>query len=143
MEPCRRTLRREQAGGRVDARRRATDRESSSGLSSLVPCTVDRQDAGEPDEMECDMVSTRFPSPLRNGGTDREGALRIAFVGTFPPTRYGLATFTESMMHSISQHLLTATVPWKARGTDNSGARGLCPTTGRATYGAWSGRERS
>ena len=49
-----------------------------------------------------DVVSTRFPVPLRSGGTDREAALRIAFVGTFPPTECGLATFTESMARSIS-----------------------------------------
>ena len=52
--------------------------------------------------MERDVVSTRFPAPLRSGGTDREEALRIAFVGTFPPTQCGLATFTESMVRSIS-----------------------------------------
>ena len=74
--------------------------------------------------MERDVVSTRFPSPLRNGGTDREEALRVAFVGIFPPTQCGLVAFTESMVRSISQHLLTATVPWKAQGTDNSGAPG-------------------
>jgi hypothetical protein len=84
-----------------------------------------------------------IPVPLRNGGTDREEALRVAFVGTFPATQCGLATFTESMARSISQHLLTATVSWKAQGTDHSGARGMCRATGRATYGAWSGRERS
>ncbi len=94
-------------------------------------------------ELECDVVSTRFPSPLRNGGTDPREALRVAFEGTFPPTQCGLATFTESMVRSISQHLLTATVSWKAQGTDHSGARGMCRATGRATYGAWSGRERS
>lgn len=48
------------------------------------------------------MVSTRLPAPLTSGGTDREEALRIAFVGTFPPTQCGLATFTESMVDSIS-----------------------------------------
>ena len=88
------------------------------------------------------MVSTRFPVPLSSGGTDRE-AVRIAFVGTFPPTQCGLATFTESMVRSISQYLLTATMSWKAQGTDHSGARGMCRVTGRAPYGAWSGRERS
>ena len=56
------------------------------------------------------MVSTRFPVPLRSGGTDREAALRIAFVGTFPPTQCGLATFTESMVRSIS-HLGRAVEP--------------------------------
>jgi len=60
-----------------------------------------------------------------------------AFVGTFPPTQCGLAMFTESMVRSISQHLLTATVAWKAQGTDHSGARGMC----RATDCAGSGRE--
>ena len=40
---------------------------------------------------------------MRNGGTDREEALRVAFVGTFPPTQCGLATFTESMVRSISR----------------------------------------
>ena len=93
--------------------------------------------------MERDVVSTQIRAPLRAAGTDREEALRVAFVGTFPPTQCGLATVTESMVRSISQHLLTATVPWKAQGTDNSGARGMCRATGRATYGAWSGRERS
>ena len=62
-----------------------------------------------------------------------------AFVGTFPPTQCGLAMFTESMVRSISQHLLTATVSWKAQGTDHSAARGMC----RATDCAGSGRERS
>ncbi len=94
-------------------------------------------------ELERVVVSTRFPSPLRNGGTDPREALRVAFEGTFPPTQCGLATFTESMVRSISQHLLTATVSWKAQGTDHSGARGMCRATGRATYRAWSGRERS
>ena len=49
-----------------------------------------------------DVVSTRLPVPSSSGGTDREVALRIAFVGTFPPTQCGLATFTESMVDSIS-----------------------------------------
>ena len=49
------------------------------------------------------MVSTRFPALLGRGGTDREEALRVAFVGTFPPTQCGLATFTESMVRSISR----------------------------------------
>lgn len=48
------------------------------------------------------MGSARLPAPLRSGGTDRQEALRIAFVGTFPPTQCGLATFTESMVGSIS-----------------------------------------
>ncbi len=48
------------------------------------------------------MVSTRLPVSLSSGGIDREAALRIAFVGTFPPTQCGLATFTESMVRSIS-----------------------------------------
>ena len=90
--------------------------------------------------MERDVVSTRFRAPLRSGGTDREEALRVAFVGTFPPARCGLATVTESMLRSISQRLLTAAVPWKAQGTDNSGAWGMCRATDRATYGACSGK---
>jgi len=49
-----------------------------------------------------DVVSTRLPVPLSSGDTDRQEALRVAFVGTFPPTRCGLATFTESMVDSIS-----------------------------------------
>ena len=53
--------------------------------------------------MEHDVVSTRFPALLGRGGTDREEALRVAFVGTFPPTQCGLATFTESMVRSISR----------------------------------------
>jgi glycosyltransferase involved in cell wall biosynthesis len=56
------------------------------------------------------VVSTRLPAPLRSGGTDRQGALRIAFVGTFPPTQCGLATFTESMVGSIS-HAARAVEP--------------------------------
>ena len=52
--------------------------------------------------MERDVVLTRLPVPLRGGDADREEALRIAFVGTFPPTQCGLATFTESMVRSIS-----------------------------------------
>ena len=48
------------------------------------------------------VVSTRLPAPLSSGGSERQGALRIAFVGTFPPTQCGLATFTESMVRSIS-----------------------------------------
>jgi hypothetical protein len=94
-------------------------------------------------ELERDVVSTRFPSPLRNGGTDPKEALRVAFEGTFRPTQCGLATFTESMVRSISRPLLTAGVPWKAQGTGNFGARGMCRATGRATYGAWLWRERS
>jgi glycosyltransferase involved in cell wall biosynthesis len=61
-------------------------------------------------EMERDVVSTRSPLPLRNDDTDREEALRIAFVGTFPPTQCGLATFTESMVRSIS-HAARAVEP--------------------------------
>ena len=53
--------------------------------------------------MEHDVVSTRFPAPLRRGGTDRKEALRVAFVGTFPPTQCGVATFTESMVRSIRE----------------------------------------
>ncbi|MGE5694081.1 MAG: hypothetical protein ACM4D3_02265 [Candidatus Sericytochromatia bacterium] len=49
------------------------------------------------------MVSTRFPAPLRRGRTNQGVALRVAFVGTFPPTQCGLATFTESMVRSISR----------------------------------------
>ncbi len=52
--------------------------------------------------MERDVVLARLPVPLRGGDADREEALRIAFVGTFPPTQCGLATFTESMARSIS-----------------------------------------
>ena len=89
------------------------------------------------------VVSTRFPSPLSNGGTHPKEALRVAFERIFPPTQCGLATFTESMVGSISKYLLTATVSWKAQGTEHSGARGMCRVTGRATHGAWSGRERS
>ncbi|MGO9552738.1 glycosyltransferase [Mycobacterium sp.] len=53
-------------------------------------------------EMERDVVLTRLPAPLRGGDADRQEALRIALVGTFPPTQCGLATFTESMVRSIS-----------------------------------------
>ncbi len=94
-------------------------------------------------EWSVTVVSTRFPWPLSNGGTDPDEALRVAFERIFPPTQCGLATFTESMVRSISQHLLAATVSWKAQGTDHSGAQGMCRATGRATYGAWSGREQS
>jgi glycosyltransferase involved in cell wall biosynthesis len=61
-------------------------------------------------EMERDVVLTRLPAPLRGGNADREEALRIAFVGTFPPTQCGLATFTESMVRSIS-HAARAVEP--------------------------------
>ena len=61
------------------------------------------------------MASTRFAVLLESGGSDREEALRIAFVGTFPPTHRGLTTFTESMVRSISQHHLTAKCPGKLR----------------------------
>jgi glycosyltransferase involved in cell wall biosynthesis len=54
--------------------------------------------------------STRLPVSLSSGGIDREAALRIAFVGTFPPTQCGLATFTESMVRSIS-HAARAVEP--------------------------------
>ena len=94
-------------------------------------------------EWSVTVVSTRFPSLLSNGGTHPDEALRVAFERIFPPTQCGLATFTESMVRSISQYLLTVTVSWKAQGTDYSGARGMWWATGRATYGAWSGRERS
>jgi glycosyltransferase involved in cell wall biosynthesis len=57
-----------------------------------------------------DVVSARLPVPLSSGGIDREVALRIAFVGTFPPTQCGLATFTESMVDSIS-HAARAVEP--------------------------------
>ncbi len=60
--------------------------------------------------MERDVVLTRLPAPLRGGDADREEALRIAFVGTFPPTQCGLATFTESMVRSIS-HAARAVEP--------------------------------
>jgi hypothetical protein len=60
--------------------------------------------------MERDMVSTRLRVPLSSGDTDRKAALRIAFVGTFPPTQCGLATFTESMVRSIS-HAARAVEP--------------------------------
>ena len=69
--------------------------------------------------------------------------LRVAVVGTFPPTPCGLATLTESVVRSISRPLLIAGVLWKAQGTDNFGARGMCRATGRATYGALLWRERS
>jgi len=46
-------------------------------------------------------------------------------------------------VRSISEHLLAATVPWKAQGMHNSGVRGVCRAAGRVTYGAWSGKERS
>lgn len=68
---------------------------------------------------------------------------RHSFEGTFPPTQCVLATFTESMVRSISEYLLAATVSWKAQGMHNSGVRGVCRATGRATYGAGSGKERS
>ena len=48
-------------------------------------------------------MSTRLPESLSNVGTERESALRIAFVGTFPPTQCGVATSTESMVRSIRQ----------------------------------------
>ena len=57
------------------------------------------------------MVSTRLPVLLRGGGIDREAALRIAFVGTFPPTQCGLATFTESLVDSISYRAGRAVEP--------------------------------
>jgi len=85
------------------------------------------------------VVSTRFPVLLRSGGSDQEEAFRIAFVPTFAPRRCGLATFIESMVRSIIRALIIAGVPWKAQGTDNSGARGMC----RATYGVWLWRARS
>ena len=56
------------------------------------------------------MGSTRLPVPLSSGGTDRTAVLRIAFLGTFPPTQCGLATFTESMVDSIS-HAAPAVEP--------------------------------
>jgi hypothetical protein len=78
-------------------------RSQLSGPSSLVSRHVDHQDGGQADGRERDdVVSARLPVPVRSGGTDREAALRIAFVGTFPPTQCGLATFTESMVDSIS-----------------------------------------
>ena len=49
------------------------------------------------------MVLTRFSAPPGSGGIDSEEAPRIGFVGTFPPTRCGLATFTESVVRSISR----------------------------------------
>jgi polysaccharide biosynthesis protein PslF len=61
-------------------------------------------------EMERDVVLTRLPAPLRGGDADREEALRVAFVGTFPPTQCGLATFTESMVRSFS-HAARAVEP--------------------------------
>ena len=57
-----------------------------------------------------DVVSTRLPVPLSSGDTDRTAAVRVAFVGTFPPTQCGLATFTESMVRSIS-HAARAVEP--------------------------------
>jgi hypothetical protein len=92
--------------------------------------------------MERDVVSARFPSPLRNGDTDREKAPPVAFAGSFPHAQCGLARFTESMGHSINERLLTATVPCKARGTDNSGAHGMRHAPGQATY-VQSGSKRS
>ncbi|MGZ8817799.1 MAG: glycosyltransferase [Mycobacterium sp.] len=55
------------------------------------------------------VVSTRLPVPLSSSGTG-EVALHIAFVGTFPPTQCGLATFTESMVDSI-RHAAPAVEP--------------------------------
>ena len=95
------------------------------------------------DEGRGPVVLILHASRLKSGGSDREEALRVAFVGTFPPTPCGLATLTESMVRSISRPLLIAGVPWKAQGTDNFGAWGMCRATGRATYGAWLWRERS
>ena len=46
----------------------------------------------------------------RERGVIQQPALRIAFVGTFPPTQCGLATFTESMVRSIS-HAARAVEP--------------------------------
>ena len=57
------------------------------------------------------MVSARLPVLLRGGDTDRTAALRIAFVGTFPPTQCGLATFTESLVDSISYRAGRAVEP--------------------------------
>jgi len=57
------------------------------------------------------VVSARLPVLLRGGDTDRTAALRIAFVGTFPPTQCGLATFTESMVDSISYRAGRAVEP--------------------------------
>jgi len=57
------------------------------------------------------VVSARLPVLLRGGDTDRTAALRIAFVGTFPPTQCGLATFTESLVDSISYRAGRAVEP--------------------------------
>jgi hypothetical protein len=81
------------------------------------------------------VASTRFAVLLESGGSDREEALRIAFVDTFAPTQCGLTTFTESMVGSISQHTSQRQVPWKAQGMHHSGAAGMCRATGRASYG--------
>jgi hypothetical protein len=64
--------------------------------------------------------------------------MRLRYGGS--AARWGFAIYLAS---KNGQHLLTATVSWKAQGTDHSGARGMCRATSRATYGAWSGRERS
>jgi polysaccharide biosynthesis protein PslF len=47
-------------------------------------------------------MSAQFSPPSKSDGTDSQEALRVAFVGTFPPTQCGLATFTESLVRSIS-----------------------------------------
>ncbi len=48
------------------------------------------------------MIATKSLAPLSSSGREPKEALRIAFVGTYPPTRCGLATFTESMVRSIT-----------------------------------------
>ena len=93
--------------------------------------------------MERLVVTTRFPVLLKSGGPDRGEAIRDVFVGIFPTRWHGVATFIESTLHSVSQHLLSATVWWKAWATGNSGAWAMCRATGRASDGAWSGMERS
>ena len=97
---------------------------------------------GVRDGMERLVVSIRFPVLVTSGGLDGEEALRVAFVGIFSSRWHGVATFIESTLRSVSQHLLSATVPWKARVTDDSGAWAMCRATGRATDGASSRRER-
>jgi len=87
------------------------------------------------------VVSTRFPMQLRSGGLERDEALRAIFVGVFAPRCCGGATFSESTLSSVSQ-LLSATISWKGWAAGNFGAWAMCRATGRATDGAWSGKDR-
>ncbi len=57
------------------------------------------------------MASPRLSAPLRGVGTGADETLRIAFVGTFPPTQCGLATFTEALLRSISHAAAAAVEP--------------------------------